>query len=115
MSGGPDTNDGGETSDLTESQKERIQEIRDKDMLVRLFKPTTAKIIGVLHISPRDMSATQICEQAGIDKTSFYDKRDFLLEAGVIEQTRKMGQSPLYDLSDTKQAELVAKLRVALH
>jgi Fe2+ or Zn2+ uptake regulation protein len=115
MSGHPDTNDGTEPEDTEQSFEERISEIRDKDKLTRLFRPSNAKIIAVLSISPRDMSATQISEQAGIDPSTFYENRDFLLEQNIIEKTRKTGQSPMYDLSDSETGRLVAKLRGSLY
>jgi hypothetical protein len=115
MSGPSDTNDCTESGPSEKSVEERISEIRDKDKLARLFKPSNAKIIAVLSISPRDMSATQIAENAGIDSSTFYAQRGFLLEQNIIEKTRKTGQSPMYDLADSETGRLVAKLRGSLY
>lgn len=57
------------------------------------------KIISVLLSEGRDINVSQIAEQAGMSRSTVYDHLDDLCEIGVVEQTRKIGGSPLYQLN----------------
>lgn len=54
------------------------------------------KILAVLISTDQALAPGTITEQAGIDRTSWYNHVDDLLEWGVIEEDRKVGNSMTY-------------------
>ena len=73
------------------------------------------KILAVLLKTGRDVNVSQIAEQAGMSRSTVYNHIDSLLDIGVIEQTRKIGGSPLYQLDeDSEPAKRLGQLEWSL-
>lgn len=73
------------------------------------------KILAVLLSEGRDINVSRIAEQAGVSRSTVYDHIDNLQALGVVEQTRKIGGSPLYQLKkESEAAKKLAQLEWAL-
>lgn len=81
-----------------------------------LGKEAPVRILAVLTSeTDRDLNPTQICEQAGIGSTAFYDYIDDLRAWGLVEKTRMAGNSPMYRLNtDSDAAKHLNKFEWAL-
>lgn len=81
-----------------------------------LGTPARVRILAVLTSeTDRDLNPTQICEQAGVGSSAFYDHIDDLRAWGLIEKTRMAGNSPMYRLNtDSKAAQHLGKFEWAL-
>jgi DNA-binding transcriptional ArsR family regulator len=81
-----------------------------------LGKEAPVRILAVLTSeTDRDLNPTQICEQAGIGSSAFYDHIDALRAWGLVEKTRMAGNSPMYRLNtDSDAAQHLDKFEWAL-
>jgi hypothetical protein len=70
------------------------------------------KILAVLIGTDQALAPGTITDQAGIDRTSWYNHVDDLLEWGVIEEDRKVGNSMTYKADH--DSPLVQSLEAAL-
>lgn len=80
--------------------------------LVGLFgdHPKT-KILAAFTAESRDVSITRLSDLAGSSRSTIYNHIEDLMELGVVEQTRKVGGSPLYQLNrDSPTAKNIAQL-----
>lgn len=85
----------------------------DNTPLVRLLgKPARVAMLSVfVDERTRDLSVSEVAEQAGIARSTVYDHLDDFVELGIIENTRKTGVSERYQLNmDNEIAELLYKL-----
>lgn len=69
------------------------------------------KILAVLLQQGRDTNVSTIADIGGMSRSSVYRHIDDLISLGVVEQTREIGGSPLYQINKdntvaTKLAEL---------
>lgn len=83
----------------------------DRTVLVdALGSPTKIRTLAVLiSESDRDLSPSEICEQAGIGSSSFYHHIEDLLTYDLVNKTRKVGNSPMYQINtDSEAAEALA-------
>ena len=70
-----------------------------------------AKILAVLTSESRDINITRLSDLAGCSRSTIYNHIDDLIELGAVEQTRKVGGSPLYQLNrDSSVAKKLAQL-----
>jgi len=69
------------------------------------------KMLAVLIAdSDRDLNPTEIARLAGIDRSTFYEHIDDLLAYDLVEQTRTVGNSPMYRINrDSAAAEDLAQ------
>lgn len=85
----------------------------DDTPLVRLFgAPARTKIIAAL-LSERDhdLNTSDIARLAGIARSTVYDHLEELEELEVVEQTRTVGGSPMYQLNrDSELVDHIAKV-----
>jgi len=73
------------------------------------------KILSVLLKTGRDINVSQIADQAGMSRSTVYEHIDGLQAISVVEKTREVGGSPLYQLNrDSEAAEYLGKLEWAL-
>jgi len=73
--------------------------------------PKVKILAALLGESHRDRNPTEIARLAGIDRSTFYDHVDDLLAYGVVEQTRTVGNSPMYRIDrDDPAAQDLASL-----
>ncbi|MFB6194181.1 MAG: winged helix-turn-helix domain-containing protein [Halobaculum sp.] len=88
----------------------------DEAILTRLFgDDPKVKIVSVLLAEGRDIDATRIAELGGMGRSTVYQHIDSLLELDVVEQTREVGGSPLYQLNrDSEVAQKLGELEWAL-
>lgn len=52
----------------------------------------------------RDLNASDVARMAGIDRSTFYDHIDTLRAYGIVEQTRKVGNSKMYRINKESEA-----------
>lgn len=81
--------------------------------LTRLFgnHPKVKILAALLSESDRDITKSDIAELAGVHRTTVYDHLEDLEELGVVEETRRVKGSPMYQINrDSKVAEDVAQL-----
>lgn len=72
-------------------------------------------LVVLLSHHDRDLNPTEISRMAGIDRSTFYEHVDDLLAYGLIEQTRTVGNSPMYRIDrDSAAAEALAQMEWAL-
>lgn len=68
-------------------------------------------LTALLGESDRDLNPTEIARLAGIDRSTFYEHVDDLLAYGIVEQTRTVGNSPMYRIDrENPAAEDLAAL-----
>lgn len=73
------------------------------------------KILAVLLAEGRDTNVTTIADLGGMSRSSVYRHIDTLIDLGVVEQTREVSGSPLYQLNrDSQAAERLAQLEYEL-
>lgn len=66
---------------------------------------TQVRVLAVLiGEADRDLNATEISQQAGIGKSSFYNHIDDLLAYELVEQVRSVGNSPMYQINTESAA-----------
>lgn len=69
------------------------------------------KILAVLLSEGRDINVSQIAEQAGMSRSTVYKHIDDLRNLNVVEKTRELGGSPLYQLNrNSEVAKNLGKL-----
>lgn len=66
------------------------------------------KILAVLLSEARDVNITRIAELGGMSRSTVYKHVEDLQELGIVEQTRKIGGSPLYQLN--RESDVAEKL-----
>lgn len=66
------------------------------------------KILAALLSESRDVNVTRIAELAGVSRSTVYDHLDDLEELRVVEQTRTVGGSPLYQIN--RNSDVAKKL-----
>jgi len=101
-----------------------MSQIKDKDSraygeaaaLTDLFGDSPrVKIIAVLLKEGRDINATQIADLGGMSRSSVYEHLHPLITLEVVEKTREIGGSPLYQINkDSTVAKQLAKLEMEL-
>lgn len=58
----------------------------------------------------RDLNVSDIARMAGLERSTVYDHLDTLLDTGVIEETRTIGNSTMYQINrDSEAAKGLAK------
>lgn len=85
----------------------------DDTPLTHLFgTPARTKIIAAfLGEKDQDLNTSDIARMAGVARSTVYDHLDSLEELGVIEQTRTIGDSPMYQLdTDDDLVEAVVQV-----
>ncbi|MCG1004899.1 MULTISPECIES: winged helix-turn-helix domain-containing protein [Halobacterium] len=71
----------------------------------------TKIIAALLSESDVDLNVTDIADLAGLHRTTVYDHIDDLEALGVIEQTRTVSGSPMYNINrDSDVTEDIAQL-----
>lgn len=75
-----------------------------------LGDPSKVKILAtMLGDHTQDLTASDIARMSGIDRTTFYDHIDVLLDYGLIKITRKAGNSKMYKINkDSEPAQALA-------
>lgn len=76
----------------------------DRAGLVRLFgSPGRTKMIaGFLEAEGEELTGAEVARLAGIDRSTVSRNVDELVELGVIERTRRVGESELYRFADDR-------------
>jgi DNA-binding transcriptional ArsR family regulator len=62
-------------------------------------------VLALLNHHPYPLTPSGIAEAAGIDRSTWYDVRDPLLEVGMVVERGEQGNSPLYGLADDDRAD----------
>jgi DNA-binding transcriptional ArsR family regulator len=71
----------------------------------------TRILVALIGESDRDLNATEISRLAGIDRSTFYEHVDDLLEYEMVERTRQVGNSKMYRINrENPAAEDLASL-----
>jgi len=89
--------------------------IEDEPAVEATNNSVNVKILTVLNdAAPGDLSPGDICDQAEISRNAWYENHELLLAHGVIEQTRKVGNAPMYALNtDSELAQAFIHFRDA--
>ena len=58
------------------------------------------RLIAALILANSDLNMSEISEDANLASHTFYDNIEPLLDAGAVEQTRKVGNRKFYDIVD---------------
>lgn len=76
-----------------------------------LGNPSKVKIMAtMLGDHTQDLTASDIARMSGIDRTTFYDHIDTLLNYGLIKITREAGNSKMYQINkDSEPAQALAE------
>lgn len=88
----------------------------DNAALVQLFGDSPkVKILAVLLQQGRDTNVSTIAEIGGMSRSSIYRYIDDLIDLGVVEKTREIGGSPLYQINKASPvSQKLAELEWAL-
>lgn len=83
----------------------------DDTPLLAVFGDTgRAKILAaLLSEEDRDLNVSDIARIAGVARTTVYDHLDKLQQLGLVEQTREVGESKMYQINE--DSELVEHLK----
>lgn len=69
------------------------------------------KILAVLLSEGQDINVSRIAELAGMSRSTVYNYMDDLLNLNVVEKTREIGGSPMYQINrDSEVAKQLGKL-----
>lgn len=76
-----------------------------------LGDPPKAKILATMLGDHRqDLTASDIARMSGIDRTTFYNHIESLLDYGLIKITREVGNSKMYQINkDSEPAQALAE------
>lgn len=88
-----------------------------ESLLSRVFGTRgKAEIIAVLVTkSDRELSAREIANLAGLDRSHTYEPLKELVDIGLVNETRKVGNSQLYQINhDSDSVRLIAELQFCL-
>lgn len=67
-------------------------------------------LVALLGENHRDLNATEIARLAGIDRSTFYDHLNDLLDYEMLVETRQVANSQMYRINrDNPAAEALAK------
>lgn len=90
--------DAGSDADADVPADSEIADVVGENPLVELLTPASKVriLMALIDLGGHDTNPTDICKKAAISRQAWYDNRDELIGAGVIEQTRKTGSSPMY-------------------
>lgn len=70
-----------------------------------LGSPAKVKILAaLLGDHDRDLNASDVSRMAGIDRATFYTHIDLLRDYGLVELTRTVGQSKMYQINKESEA-----------
>jgi len=68
-------------------------------------------LTALLSENDRDLNATEIARLAGIDRSTFYEHLDDLLDYEMIVETRRVGNSQMYAINrENPAAEALAQM-----
>lgn len=71
----------------------------------------TKLIAALLSESDVDLNVTDLADLAGIHRTTVYEHIDNLEDLGIVERTRTVGGSPMYQINrDSQIAKDIAQL-----
>ncbi len=77
--------------------------------------PKTRMLVVFLGKHRHDVNATELARLAGVDRSTVYRNLPDLLDLGVVRETRKVGNSPMYRLDrDHPAARKLMELEGAL-
>lgn len=86
----------------------------EQNPLVRLFGTgPRVKMLAVLLDADRPLNPSRICELADVNRTTWYDHKDALLESGLVTEEEPAGNSPMYafvEATDDERAVWLSKL-----
>lgn len=84
----------------------------DTPLVWLMGQPARTRILSVfIDERFRDLSVSEIADQAGIARSTVYDHLDDFVDIGIVENTRKSGVSQRYQLDmDNDIAELLYKI-----
>lgn len=69
------------------------------------------KILASLLSEGHDINVSRIADLAGMSRSTVYNHIDALINLGVVEHTRDVGGSPMYQINrDSEVAKLLGKL-----
>jgi len=105
-----------ETPVRREENNSNQQSYAERAALTTLFGDgPRVKILTVLLAQGRDTNVTTIADLGGMSRNSVYRHIDTLIELGVVERTREVSGSPLYQIDrDSPVAERLAELEYEL-
>lgn len=76
----------------------------DAPFMALFGTPAKTKILAAFVAERgRDMSVTHLANLAGVARSTVYNHLDHFRDLGVVEQTRKMGGSPMFGLNDDSE------------
>lgn len=81
------------------------REYASQTVLAKLIgKSARAKVLNALLSEDfHDMNVSAIAGLAGVHRTTVYDHLNELQDLGVVVQTRKVGESPMYQINHESQ------------
>ena len=92
------------------AQSRESESFADGTPLVELFgSPARTKLLSVfVDERERDLNISELARQAGIARSTVYDHLEWLVELGVVAETRTTGPGSRYQLSE--ESEIAQKL-----
>lgn len=97
-------------SDSKEAEGEAFAE---ESVLTFIFGdgPKVRLMAAFLGFPDRDHNVTDLARLAGVSRNTVYRHIDDLLNVGVVTKTRKLGDSPMYQINkDSEVARLLAEV-----
>ena len=85
---------------MPETEETGSETFAEDTALVDLFgnHPKTKILVSLLS-EQQDTNITHLADLAGIHRSTVYEHIDDLLKIGVVEQTREVGGSPMYQIN----------------
>lgn len=84
----------------------------DTPLVWLMGQPGRTRMLSVfIDERSRDLSVSEIADQAGVARSTVYDHLDDFIDLGIVENTRKTGVSQRYQLDmENEIAELLYQL-----
>jgi Fe2+ or Zn2+ uptake regulation protein len=77
----------------------------EESPFIHIFgQPARTKIVAAfVSERGRDLNVSYVAELAGVARSTVYDHLDDLQDLGVIEHTRDVGGSPMYEINNESE------------
>ena len=97
---------------LVTNDNETDSYAEDSPFMPLFGKPARTQILAAfVSERGRDLNVSYVADLGGVARSTVYDHLDDLQELGVIEHTRDVGGSPMYQLNeDSEIAEELVRL-----
>lgn len=105
-----------DSSDASVQESREVEPYAEGTPLPLIFgdTPKTKIIAALLSEASRDINISDIARLAGVSRSAVYEHLDDLIDLNIVEETREMGGSTLYQINtESALVEQIAELEAS--